>query len=541
MTDEHNHAARATSDAPADEPRGLKRTLGLGQITASGVGIIIGAGIYVLLGAATAEAGSAVWVAFLIAGLLSALTALSYAELAAMFPNAGAEYDYTRRVAPKWVAFVVGWIMILGLVIAAAAVSLGFASYLRYFVDIPQRLGAWGLLLLVAAVALAGIEQSARITVVLSLVQVGGLVAIVAIGLPHVGEQNLTEGSSTAGVITAAALVFFAFVGFDEVITLAEETTDPARTVPRALLLALGLSTVLYVAVAISSVSVLGPTTLGASEQPLADVVAEAIGSVSADVVAVVAMVATTNTTLLAVTAASRLQYGMADTGALPPLFGRLNSRQAPRAAIAASALVAAMFVAFGDLALVASVTDFSVYLVFIAVNLTVILLRFWQPKRRRPFEIRGTIGKVPVTAVLALAAIGLLLPSLEVRALLLGAAVVLLGLGVYASLNRYMPPSPVPVLMPEGSMTPRTKVSVAEAAQVADTLRIDFEVVGFDLAQFHMGMGTELQHGTGDPDTNVTNDDLVATGKIALAHLNEIADYYTRLAAMEAEARNET
>jgi len=518
----------------------LKRTLGLGQITASGVGIIIGAGIYVLLGAATAEAGSAVWIAFLVAGLLSALTALSYSELASMFPNAGAEYDYTRRVAPQWLAFVVGWVMIAGLVVAAAAVALGFASYLRYFVDIPVRVGAWILLAVVTSVALAGIEQSARLTVTLSLIQVGGLIAIVAIGVPHVGDHDLTAGSSTAGVVTAAALVFFAFVGFDEVITLAEETTDPARTVPRALLLALGLSTVLYIGVAISAISVLGPEALGSSEQPLADVVGEAIGPVSAAVVAVVAMVATTNTSLLAVTAASRLQYGMADTGALPALFGRLNGRRAPGVAIVVTAAVAAVFVILGDLALVASVTDFSVYVVFIAVNLTVILLRLWQPKRRRPFRIRGTIGKVPITPVLALAAVGLLLPSLEASALVLGTAVLVAGVAVYALIKRLSPQPPTPALLPEDEMTPRTKISVAEAAKVADILRIDFEVVGFDLAQFHIGMTTELQHGTGDPDTNVTNDDLVATGKLALAHLNEIADYYTRLAAMEAEARDQ-
>ncbi|MBT5754600.1 MAG: amino acid permease [Acidimicrobiaceae bacterium] len=375
----------------------MKRTLGLGQITASGVGIIIGAGIYVLLGAATAEAGSAVWIAFLVAGLLSALTALSYSELASMFPNAGAEYDYTRRVAPKWLAFVVGWVMIAGLVVAAAAVALGFASYLRYFVDIPVRVGAWILLAVVTSVALTGIEQSARLTVTLSLIQVGGLIAIVAIGVPHVGDHDLTAGSSTAGVVTAAALVFFAFVGFDEVITLAEETTDPARTVPRALLLALGLSTVLYIGVAISAISVLGPKALGSSEQPLADVVGEAIGPVSAAVVAVVAvvaMVATTNTSLLAVTAASRLQYGMADTGALPALFGRLNGRRAPGVAIVVTAAVAAVFVILGDLALVASVTDFSVYVVFIAVNLTVILLRLWQPNGDDPSEFGARLAR---------------------------------------------------------------------------------------------------------------------------------------------------
>ena len=534
-------ADNATPPVTSDTAQGLKRTLGLGQITASGVGIIIGAGIYVLLGAATAEAGSAVWIAFLVAGLLSALTALSYSELASMFPNAGAEYDYTRRVAPQWLAFVVGWVMIAGLVVAAAAVALGFASYLRYFVDIPVRVGAWILLAVVTSVALTGIEQSARLTVTLSLIQVGGLIAIVAIGMPHVGDHDLTAGSSTAGVVTAAALVFFAFVGFDEVITLAEETTDPARTVPRALLLALGLSTVLYIGVAISAISVLGPEALGSSEQPLADVVGEAIGPVSAAVVAVVAMVATTNTSLLAVTAASRLQYGMADTGALPALFGRLNGRQAPGVAIVVTAAVAAVFVILGDLALVASVTDFSVYVVFIAVNLTVILLRLWQPKRRRPFRIRGTIGKVPITPVLALAAVGLLLPSLEASALVLGTAVLVTGVAVYALIKRFSPQPPTPALLPEDEMTPRTKISAAEAAKVADILRIDFEVVGFDLAQFHTGMTTELQHGTGDPDTNVTNDDLVATGKLALAHLNEIADYYTRLAAMEAEARDES
>ncbi len=478
------------------------------------------------------------WIAFLVAGSLSALTALSYAELASMYPNAGAEYDYTRRVAPEWVAFTIGWVMILGLVIAAAAVSLGFASYLRYFVDVPQRVGAWALLGLVAAIALAGIEQSARLTVVLSTVQVAGLLAIVAIGIPHIGDENLVSGVSTAGVLTASALVFFAFVGFDEVITLAEETTDPARTVPRALLAALGISTVLYVGVAIAGVSVLGPTALASSPQPLADVMGEAIGSRSAGVVAVVAMMATTNTTLLAVTASSRLQYGMADTGALPAIFGRISRRQAPWVAVLLSVVVAAGFVSFGDLSLVASVTDFSVFLVFIAVNLTVILLRFWQPKRRRPFAIRGTVGRVPVAPVLALVTIAVLVPSLDHVAVLLGSAVTVSGVALYVAKQR-LEPRPSPPAPESGSpMPPRTNIARSEAADVAEILRIDFAAVDFDLDQFHRGMRVELQHGTGDPDTNITDDDLVTTGKIALAHLNEIPDYYTRLAAMEAEAR---
>ena len=147
------------------------------------------------------------------------------------------EYAYTRQAMPEWVAFVVGWTMILGLVVAAATVSIGFARYVGYFVEVESPVAAVGLLAAVAGVAVTGIKYSARLTLALSAVQVGGLLLVVAIGAPHVGEVDLLTAPSAGGVLRAAALVFFAFIGFDEVITLAEETRDPTRTVPRALLL----------------------------------------------------------------------------------------------------------------------------------------------------------------------------------------------------------------------------------------------------------------------------------------------------------------
>jgi len=172
------------------EPPSLRRVLGLLEVTAGGVGIIIGAGIYVLLGAATAEAGSLVWVAFLGAATLSALTGLSYAEL------------------PEWLAFVVGWTMIVGLVVAAATVSIGFARYVGYFIDVDIRLGSIALLVIASAVAMVGIKQSARLTVGLSAVQVGGLVFVAAIGLPHVMTQldslAIIAGSAACAVGLAA-------------------------------------------------------------------------------------------------------------------------------------------------------------------------------------------------------------------------------------------------------------------------------------------------------------------------------------------------
>jgi hypothetical protein len=141
---------------------------------------------------------------------------------------------------------------------------------------------------------------------------------------------------------------------------------------------------------------------------------------------------------------------------------------------------------------------------------------------------------------VLALATIAVLVPSLEAAAVILGTAVAASGAALYAAQQRLRPTNTRAVRTQGDPMTPRTDITRAEAAEVAGILRIDFAAVDYDLDQFHQGMRVELQHGAGDPDTNITNDDLVTTGKIALAHLNEIPDYYTRLAAMEAEARNQ-
>ena len=409
----------------------LQRVLGLTEVTAGGVGIIIGAGIYVLLGAATAHAGSLLWVAFLFAAMLSALTGLSYAELSSMFPSAAGEYEYTRRALPEWVAFVIGWTMIVGLVVAAATVSIGFGRYARYFLEIDARVAALGLLAAVSMVAMGGVKQSARLTVGLSAVQVGGLVLVIAIGVPHVGDVNLFTGPGVAGVLGAAALVFFAFIGFDEVITLAEETRDPTRTVPRALLLALGLSTILYIAVAIAAVSVLGAEALAASPRPLADVMAHVLGHRGATVVAAIAVMTTTNTTLLAMTAGSRVIYGMAKAGALPGTLAAVHpTRGTPVRAIIVAVLVASGFAAFGEFTVIAAITDFAVYVVFLAVNATVIILRRNHPELSRPFAVPGAIHGVPIVPILGLGSVGLMMIQLEPLAIAVGATLCGVGLG---------------------------------------------------------------------------------------------------------------
>jgi APA family basic amino acid/polyamine antiporter len=412
--------------------------LGPLEVTASGVGIIIGAGIYVLLGAATAEAGNAVWLSFLVAAVLCGLTGLSYAELASMFPNAGAEYDYTRRVFPARLAFLVGWTMTVGLMVAAAAISVGFAHYLQYFLDVPLVAAAVALLVIDTAIAFSGIGRSARLTLALSALQVGGLLFVVVIGASHIGDRNLLSDATTSGVLGGAALVFFAFIGFDEVITLAEETRNPTQVIPRALFASLGISALLYMVVAIAAISVLGAPVLAESNRPLADVMAHVLGGNAEGVVAVIALLTTTNTSLLALTAASRLTYGMADGGALPPAARRVSRRTgAPTVGILVAAVGAIAFALLGDLTFVASVTDFAVYAVFLAVNAAVIILRRTAPDAIRPFRIPGAIRGIPVIPVAGSIAAFAMVPQLEGRSLWLGGALLAVGLLARELLDR--------------------------------------------------------------------------------------------------------
>jgi basic amino acid/polyamine antiporter, APA family len=413
-------------------PAQLRRVLGPLEVTASGVGIIIGAGIYVLLGTAAARAGAGVWLSFGLAALLCALTGLSYAELGAMYPRAGAEYEYTRQVFPEGIAFLVGWTMAVGLVVAAAAIAVGFAHYVQYFFDVPTQAAAVPLLVGELLFALGGINRSARVTVILSVLQVLALVGVVAIGAPHVDAGRLLTGATPSGVVSGAALVFFAFIGFDEVTTLAEETVNPTKVIPRALLMALGISAVLYMAVAVAAVSVIEPAALGESNRPLADVVAHVLGGRAQTAVAVVALLTTVNTSLLALTAGSRVLYGMASHGALPPFIARVSARTgAPTGALIVIGLFAVAFATLGDLALIASVTNFAVYVVFLAVNATVLVLRRRQPNAARPFRVPGAIGWVPVVPVLATAAVLVMIPQLSLTALGLGAGLVAVGAAV--------------------------------------------------------------------------------------------------------------
>ena len=406
----------------------FNRVLGLSHVTASGVGVIIGAGIYILIGPATERAGAMVWASLLLASALCALTAFSYMELTSMFPKAGSEHEFARQVFPDWVAFTTGWAMAVALTVAAAAVSLGFGRYLSEFVDIDPRIGAIGLLAGVAVVALSGMNQAKWLVLVLSGIQVGGLLLVVAVGAHHIGDVSLTTGNGVGGVLSGASVIFFAYIGFDEVITLAEETHDPHKTVPRALILALAISTILYVLVAIVAVSVLGAPTLAVSEQPLTAVMRDAIGSSAARVIGVIALATTANTTLLASTAASRMIYSMGNTGQLPVRWAQVHDRSSPRLATGTVVTSAAVLAVVGGLPLLAEAANALVYVMFLVVNVVVILLRLRQPTVARPFKIAGSIKNVPLLPIFGIVATLTMSVQLKLQPILVALALLTMG-----------------------------------------------------------------------------------------------------------------
>lgn len=410
----------------------FNRVLGLPQVTASGVAIIIGAGIYVLLGPATQEAGSHVWMSFLLSSALCALTAFSYMELSSMFPKAGSEHEFARQAFPRWIAATVGWSMAISLVVASATVALGFARYLQEFVQVDIRWAAIAVIALMSVVSTLGMERAVWVIVGLGLIEVGGLVWVCVVGLPFIGDVDLVGQPNLGGVFNGAALVFFAFIGFDEVITLAEETRDSHKTVPRALLLSLAISTVLYVSVAIVATSVLGVEALSNSTKPLADLILITNGRAAATAMALVALISTASTVLLALTSASRMLYGTARAGDLPSRFSVVYKRRVPLFSLVVSAVAAMLLVLLGDISLLASATDVIIYAMFIVVNLVVLILRQTKPELHRPFAVKGHVRGVPVLPILGLVATLSMAIHIDLKAAMLAGLIMLLGSAIH-------------------------------------------------------------------------------------------------------------
>ncbi|HUU75676.1 MAG TPA: amino acid permease [Methanoregulaceae archaeon] len=420
----------------------LKRELGLWEVTLSGIGIILGAGIYALIGAAATRAGNAIWLSFAVSALVAAFTALSYAELSSMFPLAGAEYEYTDRALGKNLAFVVGWLIIFSGIIGASAVALGFAGYLGAIMSVPAIPASIALIAVLSIILFYGIRESALLASIFTLIEAGGLILIIIAGIPYLGRVNYLEMPlGISGLFSAAALVFFAYMGFEEIVKFSEETRSPERTIPKALLLALVICTALYILVSISAVSVLGWEALSMSEAPFSDVAQMAWGGNASLILSVIALFATSNTVLLMLFASSRISYAMARSGSLPAALSGIHpGRRTPWIAVIAVALGAMAFLFFGNIGFIANIANFTLFVTFLVVNMATIILRYRDPGRPRPFVTPVSVGKLPVLPVLGIVSCIFLLSQLEPEVMAIGVMLTVAGILVAFLSGRHSP-----------------------------------------------------------------------------------------------------
>jgi amino acid transporter len=377
-------------DRPAAEEQGpLRRTITRNLLVLFIVGDILGAGVYALTGKVAGEVGGALWIPFVVAFVVAALTASSYAELVGKYPRAAGAALYTNKAfGVPFVTFMVAFaVMCSGITSASTSARTFGGDYLSEFVSLPVVLVAVLFLVVLAVVNFRGVGESVKANVVLTIVEVTGLLVIIAIGAAAVlsgdgDPSRLTEVDTgddgiVLGLLGGAALAFFALVGFEDSVNMAEEVHEPRRNYPRALFLGLGATGVIYVLVALTSSLLVDPATLEKSSGPLLEVVKAGGLEFPPKLFALIALVAVTNTALINMLMASRLVYGMSQEGIVPRPLGRVHAgRRTPYVAIVFTTLIGFGLVATSKVEDLGDTTALLLLCVFAVVNVAVLVLR---------------------------------------------------------------------------------------------------------------------------------------------------------------------
>ncbi|MGN6151273.1 MAG: amino acid permease [Lysobacteraceae bacterium] len=414
--------------------RSLTRQLGAFDLTMLGIGAVIGTGIFVLTAVAANKAGPGMMYSFVIAGIVCALTALIYSEIAAMVPVSGSAYTYSYAVLGELIAWMVGWALILEYAVAAGAVSVGWSGYANGFlahhglglpdvltagpfwveqlkdgavihmVDGVEHKGGFNLVafllsLLVTVLLVAGTSKSAKVTAVRVMIKITALTACIALAFPAVNSANfepmLPNGWGTplsgVGVLGAAASIFFAYVGFDAVSTAAEETKNPNRNIPIGLIGSLGVCTIFYLLVAYAAVGAMGAQPGGAlseSKEPLAFVLREIGWPKVGDFVAGAAILALPSVVLMMMFGQTRILFTMSRDGLLPEGLAKVHPKfHTPHVVTWITGIFVAFFAALFPVDILADISNAGTLFAFFMVAAGVMILRKTDPNRERPFR----------------------------------------------------------------------------------------------------------------------------------------------------------
>ncbi len=368
---------------------GLRRALNVAFLTFYGLGTILGAGIYVLVGKIAGIAGLYAPVAFLVAGIVAAATAFSYAELSARYPKCAGEAVYVQEgFGLRPLSLVVGLLLVVSGLVSSATLVNGFVGYLDIFVDWP----GWMVIALIVAglgaLATWGIKESAIVATVVTLIEIAGLFLILAVSAESLATFPARlpellppfETAAWAAIAAAAFLAFYAFIGFEDMVNVAEEVRDPRHAMPRAILLAMVVASALYLLIATAAVLALPAAELAATDAPLALIFERETGQAPV-VIALISLFAVVNGALVQIIKCARVLYGMSEAGWLPRWLGRVHARRrTPHYATALVTVALRVLALWLPLVTLAKATSFTVLIVFTLIHIT--LLRV---KRREP------------------------------------------------------------------------------------------------------------------------------------------------------------
>lgn len=384
------------------EPDSLKRVFGLPTLVIYGVGDILGAGIYAVIGKIAGLSGTLVWVSFLTAMVVAALTALSYAELGSRFPQSGGvAYFVHKAFRNDWLSILVGWLMFCTCLVSMATLSKAFAGYFNAFAPaVPAWLIVIGLFAALAFVNFRGMKESSALNIFCTTLEVSGLLIVILVSTLFLfGGGEVTAASipnaPTVGwtaVLQGAALAFYAFIGFEDIVNVAEEVENPERNVPRAILLSLSIAGVIYILISWLATQVLTPAQLADSTAPLLDVVRRTQPNFPQVIFSLIALFAVLNTALLNFVTASRLLYGMSREGLLPAWLGKLHPQRATPYRTLLVILPIAIFLALsGTLQFLAGTTATLLLGMFFLVNLSLLTTKRREP-RSSGFQVPAVV-----------------------------------------------------------------------------------------------------------------------------------------------------
>ena len=438
------HLARETG---GDD--GLKRAVGVLDLTALGIGAIIGTGIFVIIGEAIGDAGPSIVLSFALAGITCLFSALSYGELASSIPVSGSAYTYGYATLGELVGWIIGWDLILEYGVSVAAVAVGWGGYLQSLLDslfgisLPDsisappgdggsfNLPAMFLVLAVTGVLIYGIRESARANTIMVAVKILILAFFILVGFASINGDNYSPWApnGVSGTVDAAALIFFAYIGFDAVSTSGEEATNAQRDLPIAIIGSLLIATLLYILVAIVAVGLVPSKVLAGSDAPLSDAIKIGAGlDWAGDLLSFGALVAITSVTLTILYGQTRIFFAMSRDGLLPKVFSRLTVRRTPAVTTLMFGILTAIMAALLPLSEIAKLVNIGTLFAFLIVNIGVIILRRTQPDLERGFRVPF----VPVFPLIGSVLCIYLMSRLELVTWLRFGGWLLLGLIIY-------------------------------------------------------------------------------------------------------------